>query len=214
MNKIVLISNLKGGTGKTSICELLAIYTVEKELPCMVLDADNQLDVYEDRKDDLLKHPEVSPVYDISALDVDERLPSVIAKLRELNGIIYIDCPGSLDNNYLAVLYQSADVVVVPFRYERKSVRDTGKFTRIFRKLNASAKMVFVPNLVRATSDNREAIREARNWAYEEFGKYGYITPRIKECVAIEDCNTIALDSKQRFEVRYAFDATLEQITK
>ena len=55
MNKIVLVSNLKGGTGKTSICELLAIYTVEKELPCMVLDADNQLDVYEDRKDDLLK---------------------------------------------------------------------------------------------------------------------------------------------------------------
>lgn len=214
MNKIVLVSNLKGGTGKTSICELLAIYTVEKELPCMVLDADNQLDVYEDRKDDLLKHPEASPVYDISALDVDANLPAVITKLRELDGIIYIDCPGSLDNNHLAVLYQAADAVVVPFRYERKSVRDTGKFTRIFRKLNDSAKMIFVPNLVRATSDNREAIKEARNWSYEEFGQYGYITPRIRECVHIEDCNTIALDSKQRFEVRYAFDAILEQIIK
>lgn len=41
MNKIVLVSNLKGGTGKTSICELLAIYAVEKGLPTMVLDADN-----------------------------------------------------------------------------------------------------------------------------------------------------------------------------
>lgn len=214
MNKIVLISNLKGGTGKTSVCELLAIYAVEKGLPTMVLDADKQLDVYEDRKADLLKHPEADPLFDISPLTVDANLPAVITKLRELNGVIFIDCPGSLDNNYLAALYQSADVVVVPFRYERKSVRDTGKFTHIFRQLNSNARMVFIPNLVRATSDNREAIKEARNWAYEEFGKYGYIAPRIKECVAIEDCNTIALDSKQRFEVRYAFDAVLEQIKK
>lgn len=140
MNKIVLVSNLKGGTGKTSICELLAIYAVEKGLPTMVLDADKQLDVYEDRKDDLLKHPEADPLFDISPLTVDANLPSVIAKLKELNGVIFIDCPGSLDNNYLAALYQAADVVVVPFRYERKNVRDTGKFTHIFRQLNANAK--------------------------------------------------------------------------
>lgn len=52
-NLIVTFTNLKGGTGKTTLCSLFATYCVEQGLPVAVLDADTQLSLRKNRFDDL-----------------------------------------------------------------------------------------------------------------------------------------------------------------
>ena len=41
-NRIILFSNLKGGTGKTTLCALFATYCVSKGIGVAMVDADIQ----------------------------------------------------------------------------------------------------------------------------------------------------------------------------
>lgn len=213
-NKIILFSNLKGGTGKTTLCELFATYCVEKEMPVTVMDADPQLSLWKDRRDDLTAAPETEMPWEVSPLVVNEKIMEIIDELRTIPGNVMIDCPGSLENQYLQVLFECADVIVIPFRFDRKNTRETASFAEIIRQINSKAKMVFVPNMVTVTDDKRQNLIMARQSAYECFGKYGFITPRIMERVAVRDASTLSLNTKQRFEIRFAFDKIVEFIKR
>ncbi len=213
-NKIVLFSNMKGGTGKTTLLELFASYAIEKEVPVLAMDADPQLSLYKDRLDDLQVNPEASPSWLIKPIRVDENATAVIEKIKAVPGVVLIDCPGNIDNNYLQLLFKAADVVVMPFRYDRKNVRETATFCGIFKMVNNKAQIVFVPNMVKSICEKRGELVDARNMAYDAFGKLGFITARIMERVELECCNTLSLNYKQRFEVKYAFEKILQFIKK
>lgn len=210
-NKIVLFSNLKGGTGKSTLCELFATYCVEKELPIVAMDADPQLSLWKDRKDDLAEKPEAETQWSVTPIILNETLSVVLAKLREIEGVVLIDCPGNVDNPYLQLLFKEADIIVIPFRYDRKNVRETASFCEILRK-HSKARLIFVPNLVTYTEGMRDNLKKARENAYTHFGRYGFITPRILERVAIRDCDTLSMKYEQRKEVRYAFDKIIETV--
>lgn len=211
MNKIILFTNLKGGTGKTSLCELFATYSVEKGLPITVLDADPQLSLWKDRRDDLAEKPDSEPLWSVTPIILNETLLTVLPKLKEIEGIILIDCPGNVDNPYLQLLFREADVAVIPFRYDRKNVRETASFCEILRKYSKS-KCVFVPNQVTYSEELRDNLKKARENAYTHIRRFGFITPRILERVAIRDCDTLSMKYEQRKEVRFAFDRIIETI--
>lgn len=213
-NKIILFSNLKGGTGKTTLCELFATYCVEKELPITVMDADPQLSLWKDRRDDMESLPESEIPWEVTPLIVNDEILEVVEKIRKIPGDVLVDCPGSLENQYLQVLFEYANVIVIPFRFDRKNTRGTASFAEIVRKINPKAKLLFVPNLVTVTDDRRQSLILARQSAYENFGKYGFITPRIMERVAVRDTSTLHLNTKQRFEIRFAFEKIVEFIKR
>ena len=60
-NLIVTFTNMKGGTGKTTLCSLFATYCVEQGLPVVVIDADTQLSLVKNRHDDLGKRNKETP---------------------------------------------------------------------------------------------------------------------------------------------------------
>ena len=212
-NKIVLFSNMKGGTGKTTLLELFASYAIEKELPVLAMDADPQLSLYKDRLDDLQVNPEASPSWLVKPLRVDENVTAVIEKIRGVSGVVLIDCPGNIDNNYLQLLFKAADVVVMPFRYDRKNVRETSTFCGIFRKINEKARIILLPNMSMSFEEHRAELLQARKVAYEVFKPYrGYITKSIMQRIELQCCNTLALNYKQRREVRVPFDEIVERI--
>lgn len=213
-NKIILFSNLKGGTGKTTLCELFATYCVEKEMPVTVMDADPQLSLWKDRRDDLESKPESEIPWKVTPLIVNEEILEVAEKIQTIPGEVLVDCPGSLENQYLQVLFEYADVIVIPFRFDRKNTRETTSFAEIVRKINPKAKLLFVPNLVTVSDDKRQNLISARQSAYESFGKYGFITPRIMERVAVRDTSTLCLNTRQRFEIRFAFEKIVEFIKR
>lgn len=212
-NKIVLFSNMKGGTGKTTLLELFASYAIENEVPVLALDADPQLSLFKDRQDDLQANPAASPSWLVKLMRVDENISAVIEKIKAVRGVVLIDCPGNIDNNYLQLLFKAADVVVMPFKYDRKNVRETATFCEIFRKINDKARILFVPNMAMSIEEHRAELMAARNVAYEVFKPFrGYITLSIMRRVELQCCNTLSLNYKQRNALKESFEEILERI--
>jgi len=192
-NKIVLFANMKGGTGKTTLCELFANYAIDKVVSVMAFDADPQLSLYKDRQDDIKACPDAEVGWNVYPLRLDSGIEPVIERMRKIPDVVLVDCPGNIDNPYLQHLFRVADVVVMPFRYDRKNVRETTTFADIFRQLNTTAQILFVPNMATYVDERHASFDEARKLAYDSFGKYSpcFITPRVMERTSVRDSNTL-----------------------
>lgn len=213
-NKIVLLTNIKGGVGKTTLCGLLAAYCVERGVPVMAVDADIQQSLWLERQGDTAAEPGALEPYPVQRLVVDADTAAKVSRLRAAPGAVLVDCPGNVDNANLAPLFAAADVAVVPFRFDMKSVLATEMFCRVLRQLNPGARMFLVPNLVTQWDDKREALAKARGRACASLAAYGHVTARVKECVAVRDTSTLGLTRQQRLAVQDAFDAIVAELTR
>ena len=81
-NKIVLFSNMKGGTGKTTLLELFASYAIEKDVPVLAMDADPQLSLYKDRQDDLQANPAASPSWLVKLVAIFTRTLVLLKRIQ------------------------------------------------------------------------------------------------------------------------------------
>ena len=211
-NLIVLFSNLKGGTGKTTLSTLFATYCVEKGLPVVVLDADTQRSLDKNRADDIKSDNSPIP-WTVYPFRVDDTIESKIRGIKQVPGIVLIDCPGTVDNPNLKFIFNAADIAVMPFRFDRMNVRETVTFAEIFRMIS-KAMLLFLPNMVTQYDTKRDALRLAMDTAENELRKHGNILPCITECLAVRDSNTLAMNYKQRTAVRQAFDPIIDIINK
>lgn len=211
-NIIVTFTNLKGGTGKTTLCSLFATYCVEQGLPIVVIDADTQLSLVKNRHDDLGNGTKETP-WKVFPFRVGEDTEQRLKSVKKIPGIVLIDCPGTVDKPALKYIFESADIAVMPFRYDRMNVRETETFSGLFRKIS-DAPILFAPNLVTRYDDRRESFMLAAEKAKEVFPKYGTLLPGIPDCVAVRDSGTIGMSYKQRIAVRNAFDEIINEINK
>lgn len=213
-NEIVLLTNLKGGVGKTTLCYMLATFCAELELPTIVYDADTQLSLARLRKDDMARSPGVEPYWKVVGINLRKNVRAAVSELRRIPGIVLVDCPGSIDTDELRYLFEAATVAVVPFNYDRLNIMATRTFSEIFRRINAKARMVFVPNMIKDSEERRESLKAQRGEAYDALHGFGYLTPKIKAGVALHDSNTLRLTPQQRYAVKYAFEQIVKTITK
>ena len=125
-NKIVIFSNIKGGVGKTTLCALFASYLVERGYPVMAIDADLQASLYRHRKREKDVAPEAPIPWNVDLLDTAnrEQLELVMAKLKEVPGIVLIDCPGNLNDRNLEYIYKSADTAIIPISFDADTVEN------------------------------------------------------------------------------------------
>ena len=214
-NCFILFSNMKGGTGKTTLCELFATYAVEKGLPIIVFDADVQLSLFQDRRDDLVRYPDAKTLWDVQPLVVDDSIADKIKVLKAVPGIVLIDCPGNIDNANLQPLFQAADIIVVPYRYDRKNVRETKTFLDMLLKIGVSARMLLIPNMVKYIEFLRVDFHE-QQMSLKAFcdgtNSTKHLLYEIWDRTELRAANTIALNSKQRCEVRDSFDQIISEI--
>ena len=211
-NLIVTFTNLKGGTGKTTLCSLFATYCVEQGLLVVVLDADTQLSLQKNRYDDLGSGKKETP-WKVFPFRVEDDAEKRLKSVRKIPGIVLVDCPGTVDKPGLKYIFGSADIAVMPFRYDRMNVRETDAFAGLFQKIS-KASIMFLPNLVTQYDDKRESLRLAAETAKNILPKRGTLLPDIADCVAVRDSNTIAMTYKQRFAVRNAFNEIVNEIKK
>lgn len=204
---------MKGGTGKTTLLELFASYATEQSIPVLVMDADPQLSLYKDRRDDLQNIPEAQITWNVRPMRLDGSVQTAISQAKAVPGVVLIDCPGNIDNPNLQHLFRAANVAVMPFKYDRKNVRETATFCGIFRKINDKARILLVPNMSVSFEEHRAELLQARKVAYEVFKPYrGYITKSIMHRLELQCCNTLGLNYRQRREVRVPFDEIVERI--
>jgi len=212
-NMIILFAGLKGGTGKSTLCNLFATYAVEQGFPVAVMDADTQLSLYKNFFEDLatLGVRNVSTPWRIWSLRADDTVKDKMSKIKKVPGLVVIDCPGSVDNENLKYIYHSADIIVMPFRFDRMNVRETVTFAELIKKIS-KARQLYLPNMVTQYDEKREELRKAMERANSDLGKYGRVLPGIPECLAVRDSNTLGMNYKQRGAVRDSYNVIIEEI--
>lgn len=156
-NKIVIFSNIKGGVGKTTLCALFANHLIEHGFPSFVIDADLQASLFRHRKREKDAAPDAQIPWNVDMLDTSDhkRLVQVMGKLKEVPGIVLIDCPGNLNDRNLAYIYQSADTAIIPISFDADTVDATGIFVKALKSVS-SAGLIFIPNRINAARGRRK----------------------------------------------------------
>lgn len=211
-NLIITFASQKGGVGKTSLCCLFATYCVEQGLPVAVLDADTQLSLRKNRFDDLGSR-NIDVPWQVWPFRLDDTVQERMGKIKNIPGIVLIDCPGSVDNNNLKYVYHSADIIVMPFRFDRMNVRETVTFAEVVKGIS-KARRLFLPNLVTQYDDKRVELKAAIEQANTTLAKFGNVLPGITDSLDIRVSNTLGMNYKQRRVVRASFDAIINVINK
>jgi chromosome partitioning protein len=204
MAKIIVISNSKGGTGKSTLCMQFANYLVSQGKKVIILDCDEGQSVMELRQIELRQDPGATLPWEVYNATSNSR--SFVERASTMDDVyILVDCPGSFNPNLLT-FFQNADAIVIPFRYDDVVVLRTMTFVKVLNAAHITAKKLFLPNYidVRVKNPNEESIREM-------FRKAGSILPRIKQGVAIQRVSTLRpIDMYQQKAIMY----TIEEILK
>lgn len=206
MAKIVVFSNLKGGTGKSTLCCHFAHALTAAGQQVAVIDADTSQNIYNMRQRELVQMPDAAtpwPVYPMSKNDAN----AIVQKIQQLDGIVLIDCPGSLSEPHLRPFFAAADVAVIPFRWDDFMIDSTITFTKVLRQVS-KASLYYVPNIIKL---NVKYPLEETTTAM--FNKVGKVTFRVKDGVAIQRLSTVLpQDEYQRLATAGAFAPIIEKL--
>lgn len=215
MNKFILFSNIKGGVGKTTLCAHFTEYLAEQEFPVAAVDADLQASLSRHRERDVKEDPERPIPWEVIKLNTFEKdkVESVVKKLKKVDGIIVVDCPGNLNDNNLSVLFEAADLIVVPMAFDVDTIDATGIFTNVVKK-RSKAKLLFLPNRINVSEGKAKEL-EMRDRTIKELNRIGKVLPRIKQSVIIKRYTTIyPLDMYQYMALEEPFNAIIAEIKK
>ena len=206
MAKMIVISNSKGGTGKSTICMQFANYLASQGKKVSVLDCDEGQSVVELRQMELRQSEDAIIPWEVYNATSNSR--TFVERARTMGDVyVLVDCPGSLNPNLLP-FFQNADAIIIPFRYDDVVVLRTMTFVKVLNAAHITAKKLFLPNYidVRVKNPNEESIREM-------FRNVGAILPRIKQGVAIQRVSTLRpIDTYQQKAIMYTIDEVLKAV--
>lgn len=192
-NRIILTTNQKGGVGKTQICATAATLFVQNNIPIAVLDADVQQSLFRHRERDLKAHPGADIPWECMFLNTRDiqAVEKMVQHIKKLPCAVMIDCPGNLADPALNIIFEAADVAIVPFELNDDSVDATVLFAKLIKK-HFMARMLFVPNKVSSRFWKRGEVRKAREDAMEQLHKkLGIVGPDIKYTAQMASYSTL-----------------------
>jgi len=205
----IVFANEKGGVGKSTMCALFANYLSNKGIVVNVIDLDHQKTLFTMRKQD-------SEVYDNPFPYAVEYIPpsdivDYLVRTKDQKDVINLyDTPANInDENVLKLLFV-ADVIVIPFHYERTVVDSTALLLNGIKSLMSKgcvAKLFFIPNKVKSSTkfDSAQTLNEL-------FGTYGKVTPMISDRVDIMRYSTLDITTEQSKILEPAFDVIYKGI--
>ncbi len=212
-NRIIIFSHIKGGVGKTTLCALFASYLAERGVPVIAVDADLQASLYRHRQREADADPDAGAPWSVELLSTGDadRLSDMMGKLKEVPGVVLIDCPGNLNDRNLEVIYRAAHAAVIPISFDADTVDATGIFVKTIKTIS-DARLIFLPNRINPAERRSDELRQ-RTSTIELLGLVGTVTPQVKQAVAVKRYTTLyRMDSKQRAAVENAFGNILETL--
>ena len=149
--------------------------------------------------------------WNVDLLDTANRelLERVMGKLKEVPGVVLIDCPGNLNDRNLEYIYKSADTAIIPISFDADTVDATGIFVKALKTVSA-ADLVFIPNRINTSEKKSEELRQ-RAQTTEFLGLVGTVIPTVKQSVAVKRYTTLyPLEKNQLSAVEPSFDKIIE----
>ncbi len=132
-------------------------------------------------------------------------------KLKEVPGVVLIDCPGNLNDRNLETIYKAADAAVIPMSFDADTVDATGIFIKAFKTIS-NAQLLFAPNRINAAEKRVDELRQ-RASTIEFLGLVGNVVPQVKQSVAVKRYTTLyPMDAKQRTAVEKTFDKIIQTL--
>lgn len=211
-SRIIVVSNQKGGAGKSTICMLLANYlTKYYRLPVgAIIDTDFQKSISKKRDEDKKRYEGAlltSPYQVVSySLSNSQQIPEFIEQLRQTGHTYIIDTPGSLNDNGVFAFLALADFIICPFDFSELSLSSTTEFLFYWQNLKDEAqketgfeiktRMILVPCLKPkgvGTIDEKELWSKIK----VEFEKRYYVAPEIPNSTAIRRADTMDITPGQ-----------------
>ena len=199
MAKIIVFSNQKGGTGKSTLCVQYANYLASQGKGVAVLDADLQQSIIHLRQREMATNPDFQLPWGVWSATSNTR--AFMEKAASMDGYVLVDCPGTLNDTNLLPVFKAATAIIIPFRYDDLIVDSTIMFVKVLRKNAINAKVFFQPNMIdaRVKIQSEEHIKTILREA-------GYILPRIKQGVAVQRASTLTQDNYQQLAVMHAVE--------
>lgn len=145
---IILFANQKGGVGKSTLSLLFSNYlTLAKNNLVTLYDMDFQRSIYNKAQTDQIV--ENQALYEVEAVEL-QQFSTIYERSKTSDRINIIDLAGKMDDDNLVPVFKNSDLVLCPFCYDEYSVSSTIEFSFVITQLNPDAKIVFIPNRVRA----------------------------------------------------------------
>lgn len=201
---IIVFGNQKGGCGKTTNCIQFANYLAYKGKSCVVLDVDFQKSIVDRRQQDIESYDN-NPQYEVIDADMKE-VAKTMGDFKEIDdGHLLIDLPGRIDDESLITILKNADVVVVPFRYDKLTMDSTALFIKIMEYYKISPKIFFLPNNIESSVkyETKEQVKEI-------LSQYGSVTDEIPSRIVMQRLFTIDIEKKAIDVVSKAYDFIIE----
>lgn len=173
MKRVIAFSGMKGGVGRSTLCDMYAKHLKDKGLPVRII----RFQDYKEIGSELINVPITYFPTNYVGIDYDSLLDSS-------EGISLIDCKFN-GKDYIS----SADTIVVPFDYGFGEINSTDRFLEEYEELNKP--FVFIPNRIRYIGDwyshddyrcllrNKAKEGKIKGEAIARFSERGYITREI-----------------------------------
>lgn len=211
-SRIIVVSNQKGGAGKSTLCMLLANFLTKTiHLPVgAIIDTDFQKSIVKKREEDLKRYKGstmVPPFQVVSySLENNDQIPDFINQLRNTGYSYIIDTPGSLNENGVLSFLALADYIICPFDYSELSLTSTAQFLMYWHNLKEEAKsktdfeittdMILVP-CQKPKSVGTEQEKELWGKVKAQFEELYHVAPEIPNSSDIRRADTMDLTPGQ-----------------
>lgn len=211
-SRIIVVSNQKGGAGKSTLCMLLANFLNKAiHLPVgAIIDTDFQKSIVKKREEDLKRYKgsTMVPPYQVVSysLENNTQIPSFINQLRETEYTYIIDTPGSMNENGVFSFLAMADYIICPFDFSELSLTSTTHFLMRWRDLKEEIKiktdfdittdMVLVPCL-KPRSVGTDQEKELWGKVKAKFEELYHVAPEIPNSSDIRRADTMDITPGQ-----------------
>lgn len=179
MAKKIIFASRKGGTGKSTLCAMVANHLANNGMKVAVIDGDNCSTLTWRRKGDIkLLQDSEQPRYSIFA-DKD-----YFGREADFDSYDYV-----LIDNYGFERDVACGIIIVPFIYTEMVLDSTFRFVRNIMG-NPEVEIMFLPNEVNGykQSIKKKDIIENINWI---LGIYGKLMPKISNSRLMDQVNTL-----------------------
>ena len=183
MSKIVTFANVKGGSGKSTLCVNIAAMLVKLNRSVCVIDSDPQQSTYDwiiNTKDPLLSQVNCRDVSNLEALsEIDDEF-------------ILIDTQGNL-NKELADFLKISSLVLVPCRVSRDDIVGQGWVQMFLQKSQSEKKTTPIMAILNGVNKRSQILSHIKQQLNEDGTKVAQTTVSQRVCFSETNVNKMSV---------------------
>lgn len=156
---IITVCNEKGGAGKSSLAQSLAVYLTQQEKSVLLVDADPQKTT-----SDWAGERTETDLPAISSVEMSGNIRESLMQMRSRFDMVIVDCGGA-DSKAMRSSLAVSDIALLPFRAKRRDLKvapEMAEITETAQALNSALKVFSVITQTPTNPNQKYRIDNAR----------------------------------------------------